>query len=127
MKGRASPRYVLICPHHCQHIESATKLVDRLVSDPAIPIDEVRFVQLGESMANGGGPACLRLRMMLNDNELASLNPRLQLTERLFARLSETINKFYPEVLSANDFCNLDFIESLRQVDAAMSAAFDVD
>jgi len=35
------------------------------------PISDVHFVDLRQSMANGGGPACLRLRVLLTPDELA--------------------------------------------------------
>ncbi len=33
-------------------------------------IDEIKVFDLCESIRNGGGPACLRLRMVLNEQEL---------------------------------------------------------
>ena len=125
--GQDTPRFVLICPHHCQEVLAAAKLIERLVADPRIPIDEVHFVQLAESMANGGGPACLRLRMMVSEDEASQLNPRLKLTESLFDRLSKAIDTFYPAALSASDLCSVDFVESLQQVDRALQATMELD
>ena len=36
------------------------------------PIKNLEFVDVRQSMRNGGGPACLRLRVVLNEQELAA-------------------------------------------------------
>jgi len=117
------PRYVLVCPHHCQEIPAAGKLIARLVADPQVPIDEVRFVRLAESMANGGGPACLRLRMILDDAGMSHLESKFRLTEGLFERLSEAIESEYPPSLTASDLCDVEFVSQLSRIDAALRAA----
>ncbi len=116
-------RYVLICPHHCQEVQAAAKLIERLLSDDDVPIDDVRFVQLSESMANGGGPACLRLRMMLDESEMSLLSSQMRLTEPLFERLSAAVEKFYPAVLCADDFCNPQFVAELSRIEREMQLA----
>ncbi len=121
----SAPRYVLICPHHCQEIESASNLIKRLIADTENPIEEVKFVRLAESMANGGGPACLRLRAMLSEDEIQRLNPKLQLTEKLFDQLSAVVGKFYLESLTARDFCQPEFIEQLARIELELMKAIE--
>ena len=117
-----SPRYILVCPHHCEEIPAATQLIASWVADPQVPIDEVRFVRLAESMANGGGPACLRLRMMLESDDVLRLSAKYQLTTELFDRLSAAIEKWYPKSLSAEDLCNSEFLSELKQIDSVWRA-----
>lgn len=115
-----SQRYTLICPHHCEETPTAAKLIARWVEDPCIPIDEVRFVRLAESMANGGGPACLRLRMMFDPNDLQRLSSKNRLTIELFDKLCAAIEKWYPKSLAIADLCNSDLIAELQQIDVVM-------
>ena len=123
-KGQASsPRYVLICPHHCQEVKSASKLIERLIDDSEVPINEVKFVRLAESMANGGGPACLRLRVMLDEGEVERLNPKMRLTAKLFERLSSVIENFYPESLTARDLYQPVLLEQLERIELAFLEA----
>lgn len=117
-----TPSYVLICPHHCEEVPNAAKLISSWIASPEVPIDEVRFVRLSESMANGGGPACLRLRMMLDPEEIASLSSKYRLTNGLFDRLSAAIEKCYPKSLSSKDFCNPDFVTELQHIDSTLQA-----
>ncbi len=39
------------------------------------PISAMQVLDLRESMANGGGPACLRLRVVLTEEERRAVNP----------------------------------------------------
>ena len=115
-----SPSYILICPHHCEEIPTAAKLISRWIADPNIPIDEVRFVRLSESMANGGGPACLRLRMMLEPDDVQRLSSKNRLTTELFDKLSAAIEQWYPKSLSFDDLCNSAFTAELAHIDAVL-------
>lgn len=115
-----SPRYILVCPHHCQETPTASKLIASWLADPLVPIDEVRFVRLAESMANGGGPACLRLRMMLSADAVSRLASSCRLTTANFDRLSAAIEKWYPQSLSTEALCNSQFVSELKHIDAAM-------
>lgn len=45
------------------------------------PIDTLRVFDLRESMANSGGPACLRLRVVLNEAERKAVNPAVMMND----------------------------------------------
>ncbi|HHJ0480844.1 TPA: N-succinylarginine dihydrolase, partial [Serratia marcescens] len=70
------------------------------------PIDEIRVFDLRESMRNGGGPACLRLRVALNEQELRAVNPRVMMNERLFATLNEWVDRHYRDRLTQDDLAD---------------------
>jgi succinylarginine dihydrolase len=57
-------------------------------------------------MSNGGGPACLRLRVVLNEAELAATNPATLMNERLFQRLNGWIDKHYRDRLHEADLAD---------------------
>lgn len=61
---------------------------------------------LRESMRNGGGPACLRLRVALNEQELQAVNPRVMMNDRLFTRLNEWIDRYYRDRLTQDDLAD---------------------
>lgn len=93
----------LIAPIQCQKSENIMKVIKRITEDKNNPINVVHYVDLTQSMQNGGGPACLRLRVVLNEVELAEINPAVLYSERLHDRLVEHIHKFYPNELSLKD------------------------
>ena len=67
------------------------------------PIKHINFVDVRQSMQNGGGPACLRLRVALNDDELNAVNPKFLMTDGLFDELSAWVNKHYRDQIAPED------------------------
>jgi len=57
-------------------------------------------------MNNGGGPACLRLRVPLSPTELNAVHPGAMLDFTLYNRLKIWINKHYREQLTADDLAD---------------------
>lgn len=67
------------------------------------PIDEIRVFDLRESMRNGGGPACLRLRVAVNEAELNAINPYVFMNDTLFNRLNHWVDQHYRDQLAQRD------------------------
>jgi succinylarginine dihydrolase len=67
------------------------------------PIGAVRYAGVRQSMRNGGGPACLRLRVVLNDEERAAVNPAVWLDDGLYDALTAWANRHYRETLAPDD------------------------
>ncbi|HAY93101.1 N-succinylarginine dihydrolase, partial [Shewanella sp.] len=51
------------------------------------PIKQVLYFDVKQSMQNGGGPACLRLRVAMNEMEVAAVNQHTLMNDALFTRL----------------------------------------
>jgi succinylarginine dihydrolase len=66
----------------------------------------VQVFDLKQSMQNGGGPACLRLRVALNERELAAVNPGVMLTPALFDELLGWVDAHYRDRLSEADLAD---------------------
>ena len=60
-------------------------------------IRRVNFVDVRQSMANGGGPACLRLRVACDP---ANVDPRFLVDEGKLDRLAEVIGAEWPEEIT---------------------------
>lgn len=67
---------------------------------------EVSFIDLKQSMCNGGGPACLRLRVVLTKDERAAVAPGVWLDRDLYLRLRAWIEHFYRDRLSEADLAD---------------------
>jgi succinylarginine dihydrolase len=93
----------LFAPLECKTTPSVFNYLEEMVKDPANPILKVSYIDIRESMRNGGGPACLRLRVILNEKEYAAVNPNFLLTEKLYIKLKDWINKHYRESLHLHD------------------------
>lgn len=99
-----SSRMTVLFPKQCSQWKSASETAARLLNDQSIPIERIEFVDLFQSMGGGGGPACLRLRMQLTEQQVAALDARFQLTEQLYSQLRSIIEDCYPERLTVEDF-----------------------
>jgi len=67
------------------------------------PVKSVRYLDLRDSMENGGGPACLRQRIVLRDEERAAVRARVFLDDALASELEAWISRHYRDRLSASD------------------------
>lgn len=93
----------LIAPIEANENKPVAAFIQRMVADPSNPINRAEFLDVRESMRNGGGPACLRLRVPLSDAELAATHQGVILTDALHARLVEWVEGHYPDHLTADD------------------------
>lgn len=98
-------RQVLVVPQECRENARVAAYLDSL-KDGVAGIDEVLVFDLRESMKNGGGPACLRLRVVLNDAELAAVNPAAWMNDALFAQLDAWIDAHYRDRVAPADLAD---------------------
>lgn len=104
----------LIAPHECEKSKIVSPYLDALLQDSSHPVRGVHFMDLRQSMQNGGGPACLRLRVVLSDAELAAANPGVFLDEALYNRLKTWIERHYREELRHEDLADPQLIIEVR-------------
>jgi succinylarginine dihydrolase len=93
---------LLLCPIECQQSRSARRLIDRLLKQQN-PITDCQFVDLRESMQNGGGPACLRLRVVLTDTQWEAIPSCVRFDDTLYLSLKAWIERHYRETLSVEE------------------------
>lgn len=106
-------RLTLIAPTEAQDTPSTHAALQRIVESGG-PIGAVRFFDLRESMRNGGGPACLRLRVVLSSAELAAIAPGFLLTPALADSLEAWVRAHYRDRLSPDDVRDPALIEETR-------------
>ena len=108
---------LLVAPGEVAETPSTARYVERLVASSG-PIDEVRVVDLRQSMRNGGGPACVRLRVVLANSEQAALSGRVLVDDALIDALEEWVERHYRDELRPDDLRDRQFIdETLRALD----------
>lgn len=105
---------LLAVPAECREIESVRRYLDRLVEGDG-PISEVEVFDIKQSMRNGGGPACLRLRVALTDAELAALDTGVLMTDALYKRLTTWVNAHYRDSLSQADLADPMLLDESRK------------
>ncbi len=95
----------IVVPQEARQNPSAEALLQRLLGE-ANPLNQVVEVEVNASMKNGGGPACLRLRVSLTDAEVARVNGRVFLDEALAASLEQWILRHYRDRLELSDLAD---------------------
>jgi succinylarginine dihydrolase len=103
---------VLLAPVQSSH-GPAAKIVQRLQDDGFV--DRVMFQNLDQSMAGGGGPACLRLRLPLTQDELASLAPGVLLNEARLQQLEAWVDQHYRDELTSEDLTDSQLLRETRE------------
>lgn len=110
---RVGGELALIAPEECRAVEPVSRWLDANVG-AGKAIAAVHTFDLRQSMQNGGGPACLRLRVVLNDEERAAVNPRCLMDGALHARLVAWVEKHYRDRLSADDLADPKLLDECR-------------
>ena len=103
----------LIAPVECQSHPAARAQIDLLKQQGYF--QRVEYVDVRESMLNGGGPACLRLRVVLTRREFAAMHQGIVLTPRLYRELAAWVNKHYRETLLPRDLADPALLRESRQ------------
>ena len=99
----AQKTMALIAPIECAQNASIDRLIQSIISDHSNPISVVHYLDLKQSMRNGGGPACLRLRVPLTEHELSAMHPRMLVTDALLDTLELWVKKHYRSELRIED------------------------
>lgn len=106
-------RLVLLAPTETEETESTRKFCQRMVEGNG-PIGRVQYVDVRQSMRNGGGPACLRLRVVMSPEERAACHQGVLLDEAKIDALQVVVRQTYRDRLSAADLGDPVFANECR-------------
>lgn len=94
---------LLIAPEECKEVPSVTHYLNHLIQSGSTPIRAIHHFDLRQSMRNGGGPACLRLRVVLNHEEIAQCAPHVFMNDLLYTKLCDWAIHHYRDQLTPDD------------------------
>jgi succinylarginine dihydrolase len=112
----------LIVPSEARETASVWAWLQRHVAGNG-PIRKVEVVDVRQSMANGGGPACLRLRVV---GDAETVEPRLMVDESKQDRIAEVIERGWPEEIHANDLQDPKLVATVEAARASLFSALDL-
>lgn len=81
------------------------------------PIRRLVPVDVRQSMANGGGPACLRLRVVADP---ATVDPRFMADETKLDRMAEVIAEHWPETIAPDQLADPALVEKVQKARLAL-------
>lgn len=111
---------MLVLPQESRNHQGVWRYLSELVQADN-PIDELRVFDLRESMANGGGPACLRLRVVLTPEEMQAVNPAVMMNDTLFNTLNDWVDRYYRDRLVQADLVDPQLLREGREALDALS------
>lgn len=92
----------LILPKNAEDTPTAKAFIDHCIAGNN-PITEAHYLDLKQSMQNGGGPACLRLRVQLTEAELAQAHSPMLMDEIKIQALEAWVKKHYRDAIARDD------------------------
>ena len=97
----APGEFTLIAPSECSNHAGVAQLVERLTGQGALA--GVHYLDVRESMRNGGGPACLRLRVVMTPEQENAIHQAVVFTPEMHNRLSDWVMTHYRDRLVLDD------------------------
>ena len=118
-------RLVLLAPAETRDNPRAHAVAESLATSNG-PIGRVDYVDVRQSMRNGGGPACLRLRVVLTESELAATNPAQRFDAALHARLAAWVERRYRDRLAPADLADPALLTEVREALDELTGILDL-
>ena len=115
---------ILLAPIECEENIKIANYLTRLKEDDSNPIQEIYYMDLKQSMLNGGGPACLRIRVVLSEDEIKNARQEVFYSEVLYKKLKKSIETHYPEKLSFTDLADQKLFDQLEQAYLDLNGIF---
>jgi succinylarginine dihydrolase len=109
----------LILPSEAQANERVWGWLSEMVAGNG-PIRKLVPVDVRQSMANGGGPACLRLRVVADP---ATVDPRFIADETKLDRIAAVIAEHWPESISPDQLGDSALVERVQRAREALLVA----
>jgi succinylarginine dihydrolase len=105
---------LLVAPAECREHARVASYLDRLLASGGA-IREVVTFDLRQSMRNGGGPACLRLRVPLTAEERSRIAANVFLDDALADALDGWVRRHYRDRLAPGDLADPSLLEETRR------------
>lgn len=115
----------LILPTQVEETPSTKAFVDQTLAGDN-PITEAYYLDLRQSMANGGGPACLRLRVVMNAAQQDAVHSGVIMTHDKIGVLEEWVKTHYRDRVGLNDLQDAKFLQESRDALDALTQILDL-
>jgi succinylarginine dihydrolase len=97
----------ILAPEDAREDLFARAFLERVVAAGG-PVRALHYIDVRQSMQNGGGPACLRLRVLLTSDEAEAIGrcARIVLDDALYEELCSWVDRFYRDRLDPADLAD---------------------
>ena len=118
-----SGEMALVVPSECQESPSVRSWCEKMLASNG-PIRQVIPVDVRQSMANGGGPACLRLRVVADP---ATVDARFLLDEAKATRIEAVVAEMWPERIEPSEIGSETLAERVMDAREALLGVLALD
>ena len=119
----------IIAPEESREMPAARAFLERALTE-CHAVRAVHYVDVNGSMRNGGGPACLRLRVPLTEDEVAAIPARVLLDDALYEAVRTWIERHYRDRVGPSDLGDPDFFDenqrALSELGVLLNLPIDV-
>jgi succinylarginine dihydrolase len=104
----------LVCPRECVERPRVWQVITAKLMGENSPIAQAVPVEVRQSMQNGGGPACLRLRVPMTSGQAAGVFAGVRWSDALHERLSAWVTRHYRQELRIDDLVDPSLLRETR-------------
>lgn len=115
----------LVCPAECRELSATSRWLDGLLAGDN-PVVAVHPFAVRQSMRNGGGPACLRLRVVLGEEAFAAVHRGVLATPALLDTLEAWVHRHYRDRLAVADLADPALLDESRRALDELSRILDL-
>ena len=112
----------LLVPTEARETATVWRWIEQHVAGNG-PIRRVEVVDLRQSMANGGGPACLRLRVVADPT---TIDPRFMVDDARLDWVADVVRRHWPEQIHHEELQSPTLISDIEAARAALLEALDL-
>lgn len=116
--GLPTGEAALILPAEARETPAVWSWLEEMVAGNG-PIRRLELVDVRESMSNGGGPACLRLRVVADP---VTIDPRFMVDEEKLDRVADIVSRHWPEAIDPSGLTSPRLWAEAEQARAALLA-----
>ncbi|HYP76104.1 MAG TPA: N-succinylarginine dihydrolase [Polyangiaceae bacterium] len=115
----------IVAPEESRATPTAHAFLQRVLQE-SNPVRAVHYVDVNGSMKNGGGPACLRLRVPLTEDEASAMVGHVVLDDALYEAVRAWILRHYRDRVSPADLGDPEFFDENRRALSELSKLLGV-
>ncbi|MEP6343108.1 MAG: N-succinylarginine dihydrolase [Maricaulaceae bacterium] len=115
----------IVLPGEAENNKAASRFVDKCIAGNN-PIEEAVYLDLRESMQNGGGPACLRLRVPLTKTELSNVHQPILMNHERLNVLEAWVSRHYRDRLYPSDLADPALVSETQQALDELSKILEI-
>ncbi len=118
--------FIIIAPGECRENENVYHYLQTLIQSSNNPINSVHYFDLRQSMQNGGGPACLRLRVVMNEQQRQSVQANVFMNDERYQQLTTWVNRHYRDQLTLDDLQDSNIIDEFNTALSELSTLLNL-